>query len=54
MRCSEAGLRVVAWMDRHFPRWLLRWLIALGRWFAHRQKARRYVLLLEDLAPAQT
>lgn len=47
---AEHGPAIVAFVDR-LPSWLTRVLMAFFRWVAARS-SRRYILLLEDLAPA--
>ncbi|MGH0032436.1 MAG: phosphotransferase [Myxococcota bacterium] len=48
---SEHGPAIIRFLDR-LPAWLMRWLLAFFGWVA-RKSTRRYLLLLEDLAPAE-
>jgi hypothetical protein len=48
-RTSKNEAAMAAMMDR-WPMWLIRWMMVLVTWIA-RHRGRRYVLLVEDLAP---
>lgn len=49
---AESGEAVTRWIDQHVAPWLVRILIGFVIWLT-RFNSRRYLLLLEDVAPAE-
>ena len=52
-KASEHGAAVIRFIDG-LPRWAMRLLLVFFEWVARRRSSRRYLLLIEDVAPAVT